>query len=301
MKKFIKYTAILGLVLSVLGFGVAWAASLSGGRWYRDMDRYEITIRPEAIWPEDHMGGDHHDGEDGDVIERWIEEKLPKKPLQWEAEWIDGDTAAFPVKEGLKLAIVRGDVTLVTGDVEKIQIVCDGLEDKKGQWIGASMKKNCLELTIDGEDNAVPDLTITVPSDTRFQDVEIDMAAGSCTLADLRAQDLEVDLAAGLLEVQRGEVMDLDLQCGAGNIGYTGRVTGDVDADCAAGMIGLQLYGDEKAFNYHLEGAGGAIAVGELELGGLLFKKEIDNDAAKDMDLQCAAGSIQVHFLGEDL
>ena len=69
MKKFIKCTAILGLIFSVLGFGVAGAASCWGGRWYRDLDRYDITI-PVPVRPEDHMGGDRHGMEDEGVIER---------------------------------------------------------------------------------------------------------------------------------------------------------------------------------------------------------------------------------------
>ena len=300
MKKFIKCTAILGLVLSVLGFGVAWAAGRSGGRWHSDMERYNITI-PNPILPEDHRGDGYHDIEDEEALKRWFDEKLREKVQQWDGEWIDGDTACFPVKEELSLEIARGNLTIVTGDVEKIQIECDGLDILQGRWIGSSMKEDRLELYISGDDGDEPELEIVIPRGTRFQDVKIDMAAGSCTISGVHAEDLEVDLAAGFLEIDRGEVTDLDLQCGAGNICFSGRVTGDVDADLAAGMIELQLYGDEKAFNYHLEGAGGAITVGELVLDDLLFRKKIDNDAIKDMDLQCAAGSIQVVFLGEDI
>ena len=300
MKKFIKCTAILGLIFSVLGFGVAGAASCWGGRWYRDLDRYDITI-PVPVRPEDHMGGDRHGMEDEGVIERWIEDKLQAKLQRWDGEWIDGDTACFPVKEELDLEVVRGNVTIVPGDVEKIQIACDGLDARQGRWIGSSMEEDRLELYISGGDEYVPELEITIPRDTRFQDVEVSMAAGNCTIAGLHADDLEVELAAGHLEIDRGEIRDLCFQCGAGSILYTGRVEGDVNVGCAAGAVQLQLYGEENAFNYSLEGTGGSVKVGELSLDGLLLKKDIDNDAAKDIDLQCAAGNIQVDFLGEDM
>ena len=81
-----------------------------------------------------------------------------------------------------------------------------------------------------------------------------------------------------------------------GGVEATGNIRSKEDVECAVGSIDLKLAGKETDFNYNFEGAMGSVTVGKSEYSGIAQERSVDNDAAKDLELECSMGSITVKF-----
>ena len=62
------------------------------------------------------------------------------------------------------------------------------------------------------------------------------------------------------------------------------------------GELKLTLVGTQTDFNYDLSCGMGELKVGDDSYNGLAQEKQINNNAAKNMELECAMGSIVVEF-----
>ncbi len=283
MKRFVKYTAILGTVLTVLGFGTAWAAKINGGRWDgRELWGTSISLP---------YYGRHHDFS-GDY--RVYAEADASQQL-------DKDTLIFPLAKDLCLDLEAGKVLFKTGEDQEIRIVCKDLaslgdlvqfqweddEDKLEIYMGPASNVGYLEVEV------------IIPKDYLFRDVELFVGAGQCQVEEIRAEELEIGVAAGAVEVLDGTTRSAEFECAAGKLEYTGSITGDVDCQCAAGKVGITLHQEETDFNYTAEGMGGNIQIGGSNIGGLAFERNFDYGASRKMDLECATGNIQVRFTGK--
>ncbi len=278
MKRFVKYTAILGAVMTVLGFGTAWAARVNGGRW----NRKEILGSSISL---PYFGRSHHFSTDDFSYE---EAKT--------AQQLDENTLALPLTKDFRLDMEAGKVWVKTGEAQEIRIVCKDLanmedliqlygdEDETNLYMGPASNVGYVEAEV------------ILPKGYRFQDVEIFVGAGECHVEEILAEDLEVGVAQGRAEILNGGVHSAELQCAAGKLGYTGTISKDADCECATGRIDLILFQKETDFNYQAEGVGGNIRIGDSDFSGVAFSKERNYGASRDMELQCAAGSIQVSF-----
>ncbi|MCI8948789.1 MAG: DUF4097 domain-containing protein [Lachnospiraceae bacterium] len=283
MKQFIKYTAILGAVLSILGFGTAWAAKINGGDWRRD----DIWAASFSI---PRSEGKHHWDWDEDY------------EIHVETVSQDDYTLNVPAAKNLNLKLEAGEIVVTTGEVSDISIICDKPEKLEDCLkIYKEEDEDELEFYVKGKvkkDGSYPKVTIVIPAGYQFHEVEISVGAGSIEFTGMNAQDLNVEVAAGNATIQEAVVSDADFECVTGNISYSGTIQGDVEGESAMGNISLILMQKESDFNYELEGVGGSIRIGENEFGGLGFERNANNNTLQDMDLHCVTGSIQVDFTG---
>ncbi|MDO4328014.1 MAG: DUF4097 family beta strand repeat-containing protein [Lachnospiraceae bacterium] len=276
--KFVKYTAVLGAVLTVLGFGTAQAAKVNGGVWDGNTIQSQSMVIPNIL-SRHHFRREYRISEDA-----------------YTGEWVDDNTLRFPVVSELSLELLRGNVTVITGEGKEILVICDSLKTRKNEML-FYQEDDEMKLQIGKSEGSAPSVTVVLPEDHRFQEVDLEIAAGSCNLLELMANELKLQVAAGDLVIQNGKIAEADFECAAGAISYTGQIMDEADVDCAAGSIHLALYQKEEDFNYEVEGTGGQIQIGDTSLSGVIFQKELDHRAARTMELQCAGGQIQVSFL----
>lgn len=325
MKKFIQYAAIFGAVLSVLGFGTAWAARLNGGRWHgEEIFGTSMTLfsfhhdHGKKIKPEDvYVEAPEKEREETvleqealpDIAEEIpdMAEEIPEKEMEAtrmaSVQMAEGDPVfSFPAAEELSLFVEAGEVVVEAAEgISQIQIYYD--QESLKEWVKAVLDDDGDELEIRvkkpfklRDDSSYLKVKILVPAGHKFQSAEVSLAAGNFQAVGLNAWELEADVAAGNVEFEGCEASDADFQCVAGNIFYSGTIKGDVDGECAMGNIELSLRQREDEFNYELEGAGGGIQVGELKLDGLAFERKIMNNASWTMELESSAGTILVDF-----
>lgn len=94
---------------------------------------------------------------------------------------------------------------------------------------------------------------------------------------DMMLQSAEFSIGAGLLKTDRISAEEINIECGAGEVELT-----------AAGQ--------ETDYNYNVEVGVGEAVIGGSKFGGLAVEKTIDNQADKEMVVECGAGKVTVTF-----
>lgn len=158
-------------------------------------------------------------------------------------------------------------------------------------------------------------VTLYVPEGYHYENVKIDLGAGSMefeeldadkvslgvgagqiTASGLKTADLTTEAGAGRIELREADVGKLKLEVGMGEISVEGNISGSAEVNCAMGNVEMKLAGSQKDFNYRLVGAMGNIDLGQEHYSGLAMSKDIDNGAARDMKVECEAGNITITF-----
>lgn len=127
--------------------------------------------------------------------------------------------------------------------------------------------------------------------------IELEVGAGNFEIEGLSGNEVNISVGAGGVVVENADVKELDMETAAGSIELTGTVSGDADIECAAGSISLFLYDDETDFDYEIECAVGSININGDEYSGLATERSISNKAGKEMNIDTAAGSVEVNFI----
>lgn len=147
--------------------------------------------------------------------------------------------------------------------------------------VGAAIsgKEDLLQLNVQ-----IPEcrLTLFVPQDFRFEEVKMEIGAGSVkNMGAFRADRIDIELAAGEMELDKLQVETLLAKVGAGSLSFGGALTKEAEIVCGMGEVGLQLSGNEKDFNYNVKVAAGEVIVGEDSFDIITGTRSIDNQASK--------------------
>ena len=128
-------------------------------------------------------------------------------------------------------------------------------------------------------------------------DVEIDMSAGVVNWVSLSAQGLEIKMAAGVINGKQTIVAgETDISMSAGAVEIEGILGTETGLDLAAGSVILKLEDAYEDYNYDISCAGGKVAVGTEIVEGIAKELEIPNQAAKEIDVECSMGSVEISF-----
>lgn len=158
-------------------------------------------------------------------------------------------------------------------------------------------------------------ITLYVPQDAVLQEVEIELGAGILNLGKLAADTIDLEVGAGQitgeevrahkaeLKVGMGEITlsglnveELSAEAGMGELKIKGDIAGKAELECAMGNIDIKLAGAEQDFNYDIRGAMGKVVIGQQEYSNMTQEKTIKNGAAKNIDVECAVGSVTIAF-----
>lgn len=141
---------------------------------------------------------------------------------------------------------------------------------------------------------------IYVPEQYRFDEVSLNVSAGSLYVEDILAQELSVDVGAGEAVIDSFTAEETDLNCGAGEITAFGNVEREADIDCGIGEITFTTSGRESDYNYSISCGIGEVQCGNSTYSGIGHEREIDNNAGKEMNIDCGIGQVNVSF-GDEL
>jgi hypothetical protein len=103
----------------------------------------------------------------------------------------------------------------------------------------------------------------------------------------------------GAVKIDSGSVGNLYVKCNAGAVEFSGTTSGDIEAECQVGAIRLELAGKKEDYNYDIKCSMGAVKIADEGSAALKGRKQTDNGAGKDMELECKTGAIQVDFMNE--
>ncbi len=129
--------------------------------------------------------------------------------------------------------------------------------------------------------NNTAKLKLYVPRDQVLEEIDIDTGVGTIAMAGdgdfLKCEELKLECGVGKASLRA-------------DIREKGKIEGGVGEVC------LTLAGKEDDFNYKVEYGVGDVAIDGEKHSGLGGDYEVDNDAAKDLKVECGVGSVELLF-----
>lgn len=325
MKKFMKGCAIAALVFVVLGVVLAAAAGSIRGRigiedTVRAVTGGRINLK---------LGADSEDW--GLIIEEDGREGA-KSAETGEGYYNIEDSDIF----SKEYDIVEGDVEKYSlgNDIGKLDVEIGGcalyiqessddtfyLEAKNMRKMQSFVKNGTLHIKAlrtgkVWDESRKCEIFLYVPANYSFSEAELEVGAGYIATDSLIANEVSLEAGAGSIEADSVQAQKLDVSVGAGaisvadmnvqdvsgevGVGYLyleGEINRKAEMECSMGSLELYVRGAQTDFNYQVEYGMGNLEIGEDSYSGLARETFINNQAGKNMDLECAMGSITVEF-----
>lgn len=190
----------------------------------------------------------------------------------------DGFTAVQEDFHSLDVEIGYGLLEIKYGDVEKLQIKQKNVDkyrcyvEEGALHIEGNLKAKVNISNHDGE------ITIVIPKNMVFQEVDLEVGAGKADVASLKANEVDIEL-------------------GAGEINVTGLDTKKFDAKTGAGKLNAKLVGKQTDYSYELECGIGQLKIGDSSYSGLGTEQKISNQGAERFaDIECGIGEVIIKF-----
>lgn len=158
-------------------------------------------------------------------------------------------------------------------------------------------------------------ITLYLPDGYRFDEVDIELGAGEMklkrlyageaslnvgagqiTVDGIQSQEVKITIGAGDVKLEGMEITELEAEVGLGEFEADGSINGSAQVKCSMGNVEMKLNGEEKAFNYRLEGSMGNIDLGKKNYSGFSNEVVLDNGADKEMQVECSMGNISIRF-----
>lgn len=260
MKKFTKIALILAAVFLSIGLVGVIGAFAMGLTWesLEDMvDEGKLSFDLE------------------DIIEQ---DEIQHSDVQLQEKEDHEFTTVQENFHSLDIEFGYGTLEIKYGDVEKLQIKQKNVDkyrcyvEEGALHIEGNLKTKVSIANQDGE------ITIVVPKNMVFQEVDLEFGAGKADVASLKANQVDVAL-------------------GAGEMNITGLDTKDFDAQTGAGKLYAELVGKQTDYSYELECGIGQLKIGDSTYSGLGTERSISNQGAERFaDIECGIGEIEIKF-----
>ena len=196
------------------------------------------------------------------------------------------------------------------------RVEADGMRKFQGYVEGGTMEISGTSKASNNSDgNLGGSICLYVPEGYHFENTSLDLGAGSLSVEELQTGALEANVGAGKMAFGTLDADQITLDCGAGqmtveelssrvaevsvgmgSVRLNGDVTERLDGECSMGELKLTLAGMQTDFDYDLSCGMGELKVGDDSYNGLAQEKQINNNASKNMELECAMGSVVVEF-----
>lgn len=233
-------------------------------------------------------------------------------------EFIKGDGQMVTIgQDASEMSLELGGfaVEIKPSEEGNYSIQVDGNGKVQAYIEDATLYVKAVKTVSDQEESLSSKIVLYLPKSNQFEEVSAKLGAGLLNLGDLSAEQLKIELGAGQIKGKGNVVNQLDAnvgmgailldevsihqlkaQVGMGALQLEGDILETADLECAMGNIKLTLAGEEKDFNYDLEGAAGNVTIGTEKYSGMTQEKNLYNGAVKDIDIECAMGNVTVAF-----
>lgn len=298
MKKFMRNCAILAGVMIVLGFGMALTvAVLKGPSVIVGLRDSVVDWKASVPWGE--LGDDILSGlEDLDSGIRYeLEDNIV---FDSKYSVLNGNfNQSFSADSVKNLEVEMGacEFILEESEDEEFHVEVGDAGKYQGYVSGNTLYLRGMSKTSIGKMDKGCVIHLYIPADHEFEKIEFSLGAGQISSeTSLQVRNMEIELGAGQITLDSVTANTLDAEVGMGSLEFTGDIRKKADVECAMGSIQLGLVGEETDFSYQLEMAAGEISIGDRSYGGIAGETYIDNNATKEIDIECAMGSIDISF-----
>ena len=297
MKRFLKVSMLIALVMLLAGVLLTVAGRAAGGR--RQLSQL-ISEKFLVTFYSNGDGGIEFD----DSREIWTDD-------------FQEELSGQPGKLNIEAAGIS--VRVMETEEKKIQV-----EGKNSEKVQCYVEDDTLYVKARGREELLKDeaslgvVYLYLPSGMQFEEAAIDLGAGEVNMDVLNTGRLDCSVGAGSLNITRpqadtvyldlgmGEInlyeatlKDVELDVGMGAAYLDGSITGDVTGACGMGSLTMALAGAEEEHNYKVRTSMGSVSIGE-DMGDAAGNWDIDHGADSNFDLSCTMGSIEIYFTNSE-
>lgn len=182
-------------------------------------------------------------------------------------------------------------------DVEQVQIYHENIKQFNAKVENGVLKINTgHEVYIDDADNR--QLVIVLPTDMKFDEVDLDIAAAMAHIDGIQAKEVSVSIGAGQANISNITTGSMEMEVGAGQAVVTALDAKEIKAECGMGQIDMEVTGAQTDYNCDVECGMGNVEVGHHGYGGVGTQHHGDNhEATKHIDVECGMGEVIVKFM----
>lgn len=199
----------------------------------------------------------------------------------------------------IDVEIFAGGVNFFSSSDEEIVVETEGISKDLGfqcYMDGDELKLTTKKKLFHMNNVGVGSINVYLPRQMRFEEVSLDLAAGTLFVEEICADSLSVNVDAGEATIDNFDVKEADFECGTGAITAQGAVSQEIDMECGIGSITYTAAGYEADYNYNIECGVGEVICGDSSYSGLGTDKRIDNRAPKEINIECGVGSVTIDF-----
>lgn len=265
MKKFTKISLITAAVFFCLGL-ILWGVGVANGGGYKG------------------LRNDFLDGKFNIEYHR-RETKMTSGNMQ-------SSSIELPDKMNLNVSVGGTHIRFKDSDDGKFNVEADGIN------ISWGMDDEDIDIGTENKifgNKSAGDITVYVPSDYKFKNVDIECGAGEVYIDSLSARNLDLDIGAGEAVLNNVDVRNIDIECGAGDIQLNGNVEKGGDIDCSMGNITLNLEQPYEYYDYNIDCSMGEVNINDNNYSGLGIDKKLKNSPEHELNIECSMGQIDIN------
>lgn len=315
MNKFVKVSLILAGIFMALGIGLCLISGIVGGRKLANHiveeeldDEIASFVNSVCVYMNRVTDGEWFPAFDGDFV---VSDDEVKALMVEDASYV------IPLAEvkKMEIAIGAGELNIEERELTdgNIEISVTGLGEWEYHMDEDTLCMNAFDDVI--QNMNVGEITVKIPKDSYFEEIDIRVGAGTLNLSDVDAKELEAKIGAGeaimkditadefTAEINAGSLsakeissVNAELSVDLGECVYEGTISGNLEADCDMGNLDIVLTGSEAEHNYAIECDAGNIEIGDRSVSGVSAEKVIDNGVESNFEIKCGLGNITVDF-----
>lgn len=223
------------------------------------------------------------------------------KDIVLESDTQTEDTEVYTIKEScssMDIEFGAGVLELCYSDVETIQVKHINIPNLK-----VKVKNNTLVISEGGDVNVDLDdiedrsLTILIPKDMKFEEVDLEIGASKADIRDILADDVSITVGAGQADVSQIVAKQFELEVGAGQATVVQLEVDKLNVEAGMGQVNVALNGVQEDYNYTVECGIGNVTVGSASYGGLGAEQSVKHqEATKEINVECGIGEVKIKF-----
>ena len=198
----------------------------------------------------------------------------------------DGNLAITPKTDGDKLVL----------EVEsRVNVQIFGVS------VGDSVAAGCATLYL--PDRVYDEISIEMGAGTcngdfpESRQLSIDMGAGEVEFAYVKTGEFELRVGAGECSIDTIEADKINADIAMGEFSAKARIHDELDAKVGMGEISMDIIGEENDFDYDVEVGAGEVTIGSRSYSGVGSGGGQSNNTGKEIDVECGMGEAIIRFV----
>lgn len=213
----------------------------------------------------------------------------------------NGETTVYEIKETCKSMDIdfgAGILDIYYDDVECIQV-----KENNITGLRVNVKNDILhigmdeDIYIDIDDIDDRSLTIIIPTEMQFEEVDMEIGASQADIKDIKAESISIVVGVGQADISRITSKEFDLEVGTGQATAVQLSVDKLDVEAGLGQVNIALNGVQEDYNYNVDCGIGSVVVGKSSYGGLGAEQNVRNEGAtKEINVDCGIGEVVIIF-----